>query len=200
MATTQELTYGWKYKEYVMAHTSHVSISQHWNRRELLWQHGWSLLFTCAQWDKPVTEELPRSRNTASFFLKDFYFSIIVDLQCSVNFCGTAKWHSHSYLCVCVCVCVHIYILFLTLSSIVLHHKWLALVPRAIQQDLMAYPLQMQEFASTNPNLQSIPPRLPPPRKPQVCSPSLCRNTTSKSGSSPTVDKALSASPHLLTL
>jgi len=37
---------------------------------------------------------------------------------------------------------IHIYILFLTLSSIVLHHKGLDTVPCARQQDLIAYPLQ----------------------------------------------------------
>ena len=31
------------------------------------------------------------------------------------------------------------------------HHQWLDIVPCAIQQDLIAYPLQMQEFASINP-------------------------------------------------
>ena len=59
---------------------------------------------------------------------------IIVDLQCSINFCCRAKWPS--YTC--------IYILFLTLSSIMFHHKWLDIVPCAVQQDLIAYPLQMQ--------------------------------------------------------
>ena len=34
-----------------------------------------------------------------------------------------------------------------------LHHKWLDRVPRAVQQDLIAYPLQMQSFASVNPKL-----------------------------------------------
>ena len=37
-----------------------------------------------------------------------------------------------------------LYILFVTLSSIMFHHKWLGIVPCAIQQDLIAYPLQMQ--------------------------------------------------------
>ena len=39
---------------------------------------------------------------------------IIVDLQCYINFCCTAKWPSH----------ISIYMLFFTLSSIVFHHKW----------------------------------------------------------------------------
>ena len=49
-----------------------------------------------------------------------FIFSIIVCLQCSVNFLLYSKvTQSH----------IHIYILFLTLSSIILHHKWLDVVP-----------------------------------------------------------------------
>ena len=48
---------------------------------------------------------------------------------------------------------VHIYILFLTLSSIIFHHKRLDIVPCAIQQDLIAYPCQIQQFASINPRL-----------------------------------------------
>ena len=45
-------------------------------------------------------------------------FSIIVGLQCSI-FYYIAKWPSHT--------CT--YILFLTLSSIMIHHKWLDIVP-----------------------------------------------------------------------
>ena len=45
------------------------------------------------------------------------------------------------------------YILFLTLSSIMFHQKWLDVVLCALQQDLIAYPLQMQWFAFTNPKL-----------------------------------------------
>ena len=43
-------------------------------------------------------------------------------------------------------------------------HKWLDIVPCAIQQDLIAYPLQMQEFASMNPRLlvHSTPSPSPP--------------------------------------
>ena len=56
-------------------------------------------------------------------------------------------------------ICSHIYILFLTLSPIMLYHKWLDIVPCAVEQDLIAYSLQMQKFASTNPKL---PDHIPP--------------------------------------
>ena len=46
---------------------------------------------------------------------------------------------------------IHIYTLFLILSSIMFYHKWMDIGPHALQQDLIAYPLQMQKFASTNP-------------------------------------------------
>ena len=55
-----------------------------------------------------------------------FIFSIIVGLQCSINFLLYSKvTQSH----------IHIYTLFLPLSSIMLHHKQLDIVPSAIQQD-----------------------------------------------------------------
>ena len=62
------------------------------------------------------------------------FFSIIVGLQCPLNFYCIAKWPSHTY----------VYILFLTLSSIMFHCKWLDRVPCAIQQDLIVYPFQRQ--------------------------------------------------------
>ena len=71
-----------------------------------------------------------------------FIFYIIPGLLCSVNFLMYSKV-IESNIC--------IYFLFLTLSSIMFHHKWL--VPCAIQQDLIDPPLQMQEFASINPTL-----------------------------------------------
>ena len=53
-----------------------------------------------------------------------------------------------------VCVCVYTQaFFFLDCSSIMFYHKWLDIVPCAIQQDLIAYPLQMQQFPSTNPKL-----------------------------------------------
>ena len=54
-----------------------------------------------------------------------FFFFAIVDLQCSVNFCCTAKWPSHTH------THTYIYTLFLTLSSIMFHYKWLDIVPCA---------------------------------------------------------------------
>ena len=76
-------------------------------------------------------------------FFKIFIFPIIVALECSVNFCCTAKWPTQSYT----------YILFFTLPSIMFYHKWLDVVACATQQDRIAYPLQMQEFAPINPRL-----------------------------------------------
>ena len=56
-----------------------------------------------------------------------FVFSIMAGLQCSVSFLlysMVTQLHKH------------IYVLFLTLFSIMLHYKWLDIVPSAIQQDL----------------------------------------------------------------
>lgn len=59
------------------------------------------------------------------FIFQILKLSVIFDLQHSANFISTAEW---------------LHILFLTLSSILFHHKWLDMVPCAvIQQDLIAY-------------------------------------------------------------
>ena len=79
------------------------------------------------------------------FTFENFIFLvfIIIDLQCSVNFCCTAKWPSYTYIYVCVfCIASpamhlrkyifffsHTHILFLTLSSIMFHRNWLDIVP-----------------------------------------------------------------------
>ena len=46
---------------------------------------------------------------------------------------------------------IHVHILFSHI--IMLHHKWLDIVPRATQQDLIANPFQREQFVSTNPKL-----------------------------------------------
>ena len=53
------------------------------------------------------------------------------------------------------CTVVHMYIF----SHIILHHvsSRVTIVPCAIEQNLIAYPLQMQQFVSTNPRLQVHP-------------------------------------------
>ena len=71
-----------------------------------------------------------------------FIFSILAGLQC----CQFSTVHQSD-------PATHIYTHSFShiISFIMLHHKWLDIVPSAIQQDLIAYPLQMQEFASINP-------------------------------------------------
>ena len=64
-----------------------------------------------------------------------FIFSIMVGLQCYVNFLLYIKV-IQSYM--------HIYILFLILSSIMLHHLWLDKITSDMQEDLIAYPFQRQ--------------------------------------------------------
>ena len=62
-----------------------------------------------------------------------FIFFIIAGLQCSVIFLPySTQTQTQSK--------IDIYILFPTLFSIMLHHKWLDIVPSAIKQDLIAYP------------------------------------------------------------
>ena len=57
---------------------------------------------------------------------------IIVDLQCSINFRCTAVSQ------------LYIYRILLLTPSIMFHQKCLDVVPCATQQELIAYPLQMQ--------------------------------------------------------
>ena len=60
-------------------------------------------------------------------------FSIIAGLQCSVNFLLYSKVTQ---------LHIQVYIPFSHVNM--LHHKWLDIGPSAIEQDLIAYPLQMQ--------------------------------------------------------
>ena len=63
-------------------------------------------------------------------FFMIFIFSVTAGLQCSVNFLLYSKVTQPH---------IHIYILFLTLSSTMLHHKWLDIVPSAVQQEKPFY-------------------------------------------------------------
>ena len=83
-----------------------------------------------------------------------FVFSIIAGSQHSVNVLLYSQvTQSH----------IHIYVLFLTLSSILLHHERLDIVPSAVQQDLIACPFQRQELASINPRFPVHPTPSPSP-------------------------------------
>ena len=79
-------------------------------------------------------------------FYNDFYFFLHeAGLQCSVNFLLHSKvTQSH----------IHVYILFSHI--IMLHHKRLDIVPSAVQQDLIAYPFQRQQFASICKTKQNV--------------------------------------------
>ena len=69
------------------------------------------------------------------FVFNDFFFPVIVGLQCCVNFYSTEDWPGHIY------IYTYVYtFFFLTLSLITFHHKWLDTVP-CKQQELIAYPL-----------------------------------------------------------
>ena len=87
-----------------------------------------------------------------------YYLNFLLGLQCSVNFCSTAKWCSHTYIC--------IYILFLTLSSIMLHHKQLDMwLPELCSR--IAFPVHSKcnSFHLIMPDIQSIPLPPSPPSK-----------------------------------
>ena len=61
---------------------------------------------------------------------------------------------------------MHVHILFLHI--IMLHHKWLGIVPSATQQDLIANSFQRQEFVSINPKLPNHPTPFPFPEKKKI--------------------------------
>ena len=62
-----------------------------------------------------------------SFLLKKFY--IVADLQCSINFCCTAKWSSYTYI--------------YSFPHIILHHVWSQVI-RYSSLCYIVYSLQMQ--------------------------------------------------------
>ena len=82
----------------------------------------------------------PFSTTVSFFILNDFYFFhygwFIVFCQFFIVEQGDPVTHTY----------IH------SFSHItMLHHKWLAIVPSAMQQDFTAYPIQRQQFASINP-------------------------------------------------
>ena len=81
-------------------------------------------------------------------FLNDFYFFQYSWFTVFCQFSTIQQIDGHAHIYIYIYIHIHMYthtrILSLTLSSIMLHHKWLDIVPSAMQRDLIAYPLQMQ--------------------------------------------------------
>ena len=75
-----------------------------------------------------------------------FIFFIMVGLVFCQFLLHSKVTQSHVYIYIYTHSFSHsiLHILFLILSLIMLHHKRLDIVSYAIQQDLIAYPLQMQ--------------------------------------------------------
>ena len=61
------------------------------------------------------------------FYFTTFMFSITVNLVLSI--CTVQQSDPVTYICMYMHMYIHIHILFLTLSFIMLHHKWLGIVP-----------------------------------------------------------------------
>ena len=93
-------------------------------------------------------------------FLNDFYFFHYSWFTMFYQFSTVEKGDpvTHTYIHSFSCI-------------IMLHHKGLDIAPRAIWQDLIAYPFKDNSLHLLTPNSQSI--LLPPPHpwQPQVCSP-----------------------------
>jgi len=77
------------------------------------------------------------------FFFYDFYF---FHYSWFKVFCQFLLYSKVTYIYMYIYIYTHT--IFLTLSSIMFYHKWLDIGPCANQQNLIAYPLQMQWFAS----------------------------------------------------
>ena len=96
------------------------------------------------------------------FWVYLFYWSI-VDLQCCVNCCYTAKWFRYIYVCVYI-YNIYIYILF---------HYGLSqdIVYSSLCYTVGPCCLSIYQFAFANPKLPIHPSSIPtPPWQPQICS------------------------------
>ena len=98
------------------------------------------------------------------FFNNDFYFFQYSWFTVFCQFLLYSKViQSHTHTHTHIYIYIYIYILYFTFSSIMLHHKWLDIVLSAVRQELIAYPLQMQLFASINPRFPVHPTPSPSP-------------------------------------
>ena len=120
-------------------------------------------LWLCNDLKAATKKRRKESRRPHSFLNK---FFIVVDLQCSVNFCRTAKWPSYTY------ICIH------SFSHIILHH-----VPSQMTRYSSLCHTAGSHFSCTpNATFCKYQPQTPspfrflplPPWQPQVCSPWIC--------------------------
>ena len=92
----------------------------------LLWEKWKPLVSLWAEWQHNMTWE----------FFK-IYWSII-DFQCCVNFCYTAKWSAiHIYMY------IFAHTFFFMFFSIMIYYRMLNIVPCALQEDLVVHPSYM---------------------------------------------------------
>ena len=112
------------------AHSNGRSLT-HWARPGLKPASSWILVTF-------VTAEPWWELEEYFYFLKNIF--IRVDLQCSINFYCTAKWPSYTY------IYMH------SFSHIIFHYvpSQMIRVPYAIQQDLIAYLLDIQKSCEGN--------------------------------------------------
>ena len=121
-----------------------------WGLRRIRWEEvlGYALLSRCCQARKSLHPQGPRPFSDARFiFTKSFF--LIVYYSRFTMFCQFLLYSKVVQPCTYLSICL----LFPIFSAITFHHKGLDIVPCAVQQDLIAYPLPMQEFASTIPKL-----------------------------------------------
>ena len=106
-----------------------------------------------------------RLRPQSSFFKKFLlkYKIFFIDLQLIYHIVLVSTVHQSDSL-------MRIYTLFSIFFSIIVYHRVLTLLPCAVQEALVVYPVYTQWFASANPKLPFQPsPKPSPPQQPQVC-------------------------------
>ena len=91
------------------------------------------------------SDQFPLSSTVPSPLSLFFLIFIRVDLQFSVNFCCTVKWPRYTYYSFSHIILCHV-------PSQVIRYSFLCYT----QQNLIAYPLQILQFASTNPKLSVL--------------------------------------------
>ena len=104
--------------------------------------------------------------NISSTLIALFFFKCVLVLKIVIS----PIWFFFLLYSMVTQLHIHAHILFSPI--IMLHHKWLDIVPSATQQELIAHPFQRQQSSSINPKLPVPSTPSPSPWQPQVYSPS----------------------------